>query len=102
MDQNYNHAKWPGTGENPRPPHIKQRFVLCGAHSKMSHTNCFMALSHQATREVDSVLEIIFRNIWSLPPIFPKAGLHALLEDLGLNISSVWEDYCGAAIRLWT
>jgi len=30
------------------------------------------------------------------------AGLHALLEDLGLNIPSIWEDYCGAATRSWT
>ncbi len=28
--------------------------------------------------------------------------LHALLEDLGLNIPSISEDYCGAAIRPWT
>ena len=34
--------------------------------------------------------------------IFSKAELHALLEGLGLNIPSVWEDYCGAAIRSWT
>ena len=37
-----------------------------------------------------------------LIPSLPKAGLHALLEDLGLNISSIWEDYCGAEIRSWT
>ena len=40
-------------------------------------------------------------QIWSLPPTFPKDGLHALLENLGLNIPSVWEDYYGAAIRSW-
>jgi len=51
-----------------------------------------MALSPQAIRELDSVLEGIYRHIWNLPPTFPKAGLHALLEDLGLNIPSVWED----------
>jgi hypothetical protein len=61
-----------------------------------------MALSPQAIREVDSVLEGISKKIWSLPPTFPKDGLHALLEDIGLNIPSVWEDYCGAAIRSWT
>ena len=61
-----------------------------------------MALSPQAIREVDSVLEGISRQIRSLPPSFPKAGLHSLLEDIGLNIPSVWEDCCGAAIRSWT
>ena len=51
---------------------------------------------------MNSVLEGISRQIWSLPPTFPKAGLHALLEDLGLNIPSVWENYCGPAIHSWT
>ena len=58
-----------------------------------------MALSPQAIREVDSVLEGISKQIWNLPPTFPKTGLHALLEDIGLNIPSIWEDYCRAAIR---
>jgi hypothetical protein len=58
-----------------------------------------MALSPQAIRELDSMLEGISRQIWSLPPTFPKAGLHALLEDLGLNIPSIREDYSGAATR---
>ena len=61
-----------------------------------------MAFSPEAIREVDSVLDIISRQIWNLPPTFPKAGLHALLEDLGLNIPSAWEDYCKAAIHSWT
>jgi hypothetical protein len=61
-----------------------------------------MALSPQAIREVDSVLDGISRQIWNLPPTFPKAGLHALLENIGLNIPSIWEDYCGAAVRSWT
>ncbi len=61
-----------------------------------------MALYPQAIREVDSVLEGISRQIWNLPPTFTKVGLHALLENLGLNIPLVWEDYCGAAIRSWT
>jgi hypothetical protein len=30
------------------------------------------------------------------------AGLHAPAEELGLNIPTVWEDYCGSAVRLWT
>ena len=50
-------------------------------------------------REGDSVIS---REIWNLPLTFLKAGLHALLEDIGLNIPSIWEDYCGAAIRSWT
>ncbi len=61
-----------------------------------------MALSPQAIWEVDSVLESISRQIWNLPPTFYKAGLHALLEDIGLNIPLIWEDCCGAAIRSWT
>jgi hypothetical protein len=61
-----------------------------------------MALSPQAIHEVDSLIEGIFRQIWNLPINFPMTGLYALLEDLGLNIPSIWEDYCGAAIRSWT
>ena len=60
-----------------------------------------MALSPQAIQEIDFLLESISRQIWNLPLAFPKAGLHAHLEDLGLNIPSMWEDYCGAAIRSW-
>jgi hypothetical protein len=41
----------------PLPPHIKQRLVLYGAHSKIAHTHCLMALSPQSTKEVDSFLE---------------------------------------------
>ena len=48
------------------------------------------------------MMERISRQIWNLPASFPKAGLHALLDEVGLNIPSVWEDYCGAAIRSWT
>ena len=47
-------------------------------------------------------MEGISRQIWSLPLTFPKARLHALMEAIGLNISSIWEDYCAAAIRFWT
>jgi hypothetical protein len=61
-----------------------------------------MALSPQAIQEVDSLLEGISRQIWILPVAFSKAGLHALLEDLRLDIPSIWEEYCGAAIRSWT
>jgi len=52
---------------------------------------------------VDSVVEKISRQIWNLPASFPKARfrvyMYVLLEDLGLNIPSVWEEYCGVAIR---
>ena len=48
------------------------------------------------------MLEGIYIQIWNLSPVFPKAGLHALLEDLGLNIPSIWGDYCGAATRFRT
>ena len=60
-----------------------------------------MALPSIAIKEVDSVLERISREIWNLPASFPKARLHALLDKVGLNIPSVWEHYCGAAIRSW-
>ncbi len=36
------------------------------------------------------------------PHHFPKAGLHAPAEELGLNIPTIWEDCCGSAIRSWT
>ena len=89
-------------GRTRLAPHIKQRLLLYGAHSKISHTHFLVALSTQAIREVDSVMEGISKQIGNLPPTFPKVGLHALLEDLGLNSPSVWEDYCEAAIRSWT
>ena len=84
----------------PLPPHIKQRLLLHGAHSKITRTHCLMALPPTAIKEVDSVLERISKEIWNLPASFPKVGLHSLLEEAGLNIPSVWEDYCGTAIRL--
>ena len=52
-------------------------------------------------QEVDSVLERISKQIWNLPASFPKAELHALLEEVGLNTPSVWEDYCGTALHSW-
>jgi len=58
-----------------------------------------MALSPPPIKAVDPVLEFISRDIWKLPASFPKTGLHALLEEVGLNIPSVWEDYCGAAVH---
>jgi hypothetical protein len=61
-----------------------------------------MALSPTAMAEVDSILEGAARKIWHLPKTFPRAGLHAPPEELGLNIPTIWEDYCGSAIRSWT
>ena len=86
----------------PLPPHIKQRLLLYGAHSKITHTHCLMALSPLSIKAVDSVLETISRDISNLPASFQKAGLYALLEEVGLNIPSVGEDYCGATVRSWT
>ncbi len=48
------------------------------------------------------MLESISKDIWNLPTSFPKAGLHALLDEVGLNMRSVWKDYYGADIRSWT
>jgi hypothetical protein len=76
-------------GHTPLPPHIKQRLLLYGADSKISHTHCLMALSPQAVHELDSLIEGISRQIWKLPIYFPKAGMHALLEDMRLNIPSI-------------
>ena len=61
-----------------------------------------MALSPQAIQVVDSLIRGISRQIWNLPITFPKAGLYALLEDMGLNIPSIWEDYCVSEIRSCT
>ena len=61
-----------------------------------------MALSPTAMAEVNSILEGTSRKIWHLPNTFPRAGLHAPPDELGLDIPTVWEDYCGSAIRSWT
>ncbi len=61
-----------------------------------------MALSPTAMGEIDSILEGTSRKIWNLPNAFPRAGLHDPAEELGLNIPTVWEDYCGSAVRSWT
>jgi hypothetical protein len=49
------------------PPQIKQRLLLYGAHSKISHTHRLMALSPQAIRGVDSMLEGISRQSGTYP-----------------------------------
>jgi len=61
-----------------------------------------MALSPTAIKEVDLVLKRISRQVWNLPASFPKAGLHALLEEVGLNIPSVWVEFWGTALRSFT
>ncbi len=48
------------------------------------------------------MMEGISKQIWKLSLTFPMTGLHALLEDFGFNIPSIWEDYSGEAIRSWT
>jgi hypothetical protein len=58
-----------------------------------------MTITLSATRAVDSVLENLSRRIWNLSASLPRARLHALLENLGIIIPMVWEDYFGAAIR---
>jgi hypothetical protein len=86
----------------PLPSHIRQLLLLYGADSKINHTHCLMALSRTAMAEVYSILEGTSRKNWHLPNTFPRAGLHAPSEELGLNIHTVWEDYFGSAIRSWT
>ncbi len=85
----------------PLSSHIKQRLLLYGAHSKINHTHCLMALSSTAMAEVDFILEETSRKIWHLPSTFPRARPHAPTEELGLNMPTIWEDYCGSAIRSW-
>jgi hypothetical protein len=51
-----------------------------------------MVLSPTAMAEVDSILEGTSRKIWHLPNTFPRVGLHAPPEELGLDIFTVWED----------
>jgi hypothetical protein len=43
----------------PIPPHIKQRLLVYGAHSKITHTHCLMALSPPSIKAWDAVLESI-------------------------------------------
>ncbi len=48
-----------------------------------------MTLSPKTMAKVDSVLESITTRIWKLPNCFPRAGLYASPEELGLNIPTV-------------
>ena len=86
----------------PLCPHNKQRLLLYGAHSKIAHTHCLMALSLDAMKEIDSLLEKISIKIWGLPTSLPRTGLHAPIEEIGLNIPLIWEDFCGTALKFWT
>ena len=61
-----------------------------------------MALSPSTITTIDSKLEATCRKIWKLPKGFPRAGLHAPQDELGLNLPTIWEDYCAAAINSWT
>jgi hypothetical protein len=51
--------------------------------------------------KVDSIVEGVTRKIWYLPNTFPRAGLHAPPEELGLNIPTIWEDYLGGDIKVF-
>jgi hypothetical protein len=66
------HLQWTKTQLNlivkalrntPIPPHIKQRLLLYGAHSKITHTRCLVALSPTSIKAVDAVLESISMEI---------------------------------------
>jgi hypothetical protein len=61
-----------------------------------------MALSPTAMAQIDFILESTSRKIWRLSKCSPRAFLHSTAEEIGLNIPTVWEDYCGAAVRSWT
>ena len=47
----------------PLPPHIKQRTLLYGAHSKINHTHCLVIRSPTAMGEVESIFEGTSRKI---------------------------------------
>ena len=61
------------------------------------HTHCSMTLSPNAITIFDSKVEAACRKIWNLPKEFPRAGLHAPNAELGLNLPTIWEDYCATA-----
>jgi hypothetical protein len=68
------------------PSRIKQRLLIYGVQFKINHTHCLMALFPSTMAEVDSIVEGVTIQIWHLPNNFPREGLHAPLEELGLNI----------------
>jgi hypothetical protein len=69
---------------------------------KIAHTHCLMALSPDAIKAVASLLERLSRKIWHLLNSSPRAGLHSPINELGLNIPTIWEDICITAVRSWT
>jgi hypothetical protein len=87
----------------PLPSCIKQRLlILYRAISKIMHTQWFMALSPNGINSIDSTLDATCRKIWYLPKGLSTACLHAPQDELYLNLSPVWEDYCSAATNSWT
>ena len=86
----------------PLPPRVRQQLLLYGAHSKIMHTHCLLALSPLAITQLDSILESACRRIWNLPACFPRTALHAPHKEWGLNLPTLWEDYCASAVRIWT
>jgi hypothetical protein len=61
-----------------------------------------MALSPAFFTTIDSKLEGTCRKIWKLPKGFLTAGMNAPHDELGLNLPTIWEDYCSATINSWT
>jgi len=53
-------------------------------------------------KAVDSLNERLSRKTRGIPTSFPTAGLHGPIEEIELNIPSIWEDFCGSALRSWT
>ena len=86
----------------PLPPRVRQQLLLYGAHSKIMHTHCLLALSPLAITQLDSILESACRRIWNLPACFPRTALHAPHKEWGLNLPTLWEDYRASAVRTWT
>ena len=86
----------------PLPPRVKQQLLLYGAHSKIMHTHCLLALAPQTIVQLDAILEGACRQIWNLPSRFPRVAIHAPPQEWGLNLPTVWEDYCASAVRTWT
>ena len=44
-----------------------------------------MTLSTQVVKEVDSFVEKLSRKIWGLHASFPRVGMHAPVEEIGLK-----------------
>ena len=37
-----------------------------------------------------------------IPTSFPREGLHGPIEEIGLDIPSIWKDFCGTVLWSWT